>query len=111
MTCHNLLKRTKPSLGTTQLLGHGLNFCAKSASTNEMITNTFRRLAKDVRRIYALREEKEGGYYIPAIYIKSKYVFDPASEDIEDAMSNFKAARKRKWPSCGDGVPTTQNAT
>ena len=96
MACHNLLRRNKLPPGTTQLLGHGLIFCVKPASTNDMITNTFRRLSKDVRRMYALREEKEGGDYIPAIYIKSKYVFDPASEEIEDAMSKFKADVKKK---------------
>ena len=96
MACHNLLRRNKLPPGTTQLLGHGLNFCVKPASTNDMIINTFRRLSKDIRRMYALRNEKESGDYIPAIYIKSKYVFDPASEEIEDAMSKFKADVKKK---------------
>ena len=96
MTCHNLLRHRKLPPGTTQLLGHGLNFCVKPASTNDMITRTFKRLTKDIRRMYALREEIDGGDYIPTIYIKSKWYFDQASGDIEKEISVFKANVKMK---------------
>jgi hypothetical protein len=78
--------------GTANLLGLGLNYCLKSPSTNDTTTKTFERLTEDVRRIYALRDVEDDGNYIPKLYIKSDYRFDPASPDLEKALTSFKKA-------------------
>ena len=93
MACHNLLLHNKIPAGTTQLLGLGLNFCIKSPTTTETTHKTFDRLTEDVRRIYALRDvEKDDTNYIPQLYIKSDYRFQPASTELESALTKFKKA-------------------
>jgi hypothetical protein len=96
MACHNLLRRNNMPAGTPQLLGHGLNFCVKPASTNEMISNTFNRLEKDIRRMWALRGLEDDGDYNPSIYLKSKYEFKMAPRHVEEAMKTFKKSVKER---------------
>ena len=48
MACHNLLRHNEMPAGTPQLLGHGLNFYVKPASTNDMILHTFNCLKKKI---------------------------------------------------------------
>ena len=54
-------------------------------------------MIEDVRRIYHLKDNIQDGddNYIKQLYIKSDYVFDPASDEIEEAVSNFTNAIKR----------------
>jgi len=91
MASQNLLQiHTMPS-GTTKLLGLGLNYCVKSTTTKETTKNNFNRLTEDVQRIYTLRdEENDEGNYIPSLYIKSDYQFQPASKEIK--LANNKTS-------------------
>ena len=96
MACHDLLRNNKAPPGTSQLLGHGLNFCVKPTSTNDMISHTFKRLEKDIRRMWALRGSGDDGDYNPSIYLKSKFIFKPAPLHIENAITAFKKSVKHK---------------
>lgn len=96
VACHNLLRNNEIPTGTPQLLGLGLNYCVKPTSTREMTTHTFSRLAKDLRRMYALRNADEEGNYIPELYLKSDFEFKDASQRIEQGLCNFKLAVRRK---------------
>ena len=97
MACHNLLQHNSMPPGTTKLLGLGLNYCIKSTTTKETTTNTFNRLADDVRRIYAMGDvENDEDSYIPSLYIKSEYKFDKASVLIENALVSFEKAVQQK---------------
>ena len=58
--CHNLLRNNNISAGTAQLLGLGLNYCVKPA-TIEITEATFQSPARDIRRMYALRDVNDGG--------------------------------------------------
>jgi len=97
MAYHNLLQPNSMPPGTTKLLVLGLNYCIKSTTTKETTTKTFERLADDVRRIYALRDvENDENSYIPSLYIKSEYKFDPAPVLIENALVSFEKAVQQK---------------
>ena len=96
MACHNLLRHNEMPAGTPQLLGHGLNFCVKPASTNDMILHTFNRLEKDISWIWALRGSDDDGDYNPSIYLKSDYKFKLAPIHIEQALEAFKIRVKQK---------------
>ena len=55
--------------------------------------DTFERMREDVRRMYALKGGGDSSNsYIPKLYVKSDYSFDPASEEIEDALKQFREA-------------------
>ena len=79
-----------------RLVGLGLNYCVKPTSTREMTTHTFSHLAKDLRRMYALRNADEEGNYIPELCLKSDYEFKDASQRIEQGLCNFKLAVRCK---------------
>jgi len=102
MACHNLLPDgVVVPRGTNSLLGLGLNYCIKpSLSNNINIKHTFTRLKEDMRRLYALRDNEEEGGYIPSLYIKSKYKFVPASDELELALSTFEQAVINKQEEC-----------
>ena len=40
--------------------------------------------------MYALRDAQDQGDYIQSLYIKSDWKFEPASDDIEEALTKFK---------------------
>ena len=61
-----------------------------------MTTHTFSRLAKDLRRMYALRNADEEGNCIPELCLKSDYEFKDTSQRIEQGLCNFKLAVRRK---------------
>jgi hypothetical protein len=95
--CHNLLESNTMPPGVPQLLGLGMNYCIKSLSTRETTIHTFRRLAEDVRRMWALRGvHDDEGAYNPSLYIKSDYKFKLAPKHVEDGLRNFRAGIKRK---------------
>ena len=94
MAYHNLLRHNEMSPG--KLLGHGLNFCFKPASTNNMIHHTFNHLEKYIRRFWALRGSDDNDDYNPAIYLKSDYEFKPALIHIEQALKAFKKKESNK---------------
>jgi hypothetical protein len=50
----------------------------------------------DIRRMYHLQGQPNLSEYIPSLYIKSNYEFDPASDEIEEAVSNFVSAIKKE---------------
>eukprot|EP00956_Cyclotella_meneghiniana_P029384 scaffold70892_cov59-Cyclotella_meneghiniana.AAC.1 len=57
--------------------------------------NTYNRMIEDVRKIYHLKDAPDNDDYSKQLYInKSDYVFDPASNEIEEAVSNFSNAIK-----------------
>ena len=66
-TCHNLRKSRSLPDGTPQLLTLGMNYCIKNSSSKHMIKDTFPRLEKDVRQIYALRDAEESNDYNPKL--------------------------------------------
>ena len=87
--------------GTPQLLGHGLTFCVKPASTNDMIRHAFSRLEKDMRQIWALRGSDDDDDYNPSIHLKSDYEFKLAPIHTEQAPEAFKIRVKRlRKPKC-----------
>ena len=92
MACHNLLRDgIQLPNGTKTLLGLGLNYCIKSSLRSKITTkHTFTRLREDARRMYALRDAQDQGDYIQSLYIKSEWKFEPASDDIEEALTKFK---------------------
>ena len=97
MACHNLLQDNPLPSGTNKLLGLGLNYCIRNPSTRETTKRTFNHLTEDVRRLYALRDvENDEGNYIPSLYIKSDYRFDPAPVLLERALVAFQTAIKNK---------------
>ena len=52
-------------------------------------------MIEDALRIYHLKDNIQcDDDYIKQLYIKSDYVFDPASDEIEEAVSNFSNAIK-----------------
>ena len=90
LACHNYLTTLPTPAGALPLLGLGLNFCISTHKIKTTI-HTFDSLREDVRRKYHLQDSLENdGSYIPSLYIKSDYKFDPASEEIEAALSNFE---------------------
>jgi hypothetical protein len=91
MACHVHLRDLPQIKGVKSLLGLGLNYCIKE-KVETTTEKTYQRLREDVRRIYALRHEEESGEYIKELYIKSEYKFEPASDEIEQAMNKFEAA-------------------
>lgn len=92
MACHNLLRDgVSLPVGTNTLLGLGLNYCIKTPHTRKTTEHTFSRLAEDVRRLYHLRDAMDGDW-IPSLYVKSGYKFEPAPEEFEDGLINFKRA-------------------
>lgn len=96
LTCHNLLQHSTLPKGTHNLLGLGLNFCLKHNSISKTTQFTFERLGDDIRRMYHMGPPIDDDDYNPKLYIKSGYVFENASEEIEDALSNFSNAIKRE---------------
>ena len=92
MACHNLLTTLVKPPGTTSLLGLGLNFCTKEPTITTTTEHTYNRLIEDVRRIYHTKDATQEGAYNSALYIKSDYVFDPASDEVEQAVSSFRDA-------------------
>ena len=78
------------------MLGLGLNYCVKPSSTAEMTKETFPRLPKDIRQIYALRDAEESGNYNPKLYLKSNYALKNARPDIEEAVVNSKQAIEKE---------------
>ena len=96
--CHNLLQHHPLPKGTVRLLGKGLNYCIKPDTILKTTDKTFERLTKDIRRIYTFRDEpplSDDGY-IPSLYIKSDFSFDPADDRIEEALKNFCQAVQHK---------------
>jgi len=91
MACHVHLRDLPQIKGVKSLLGLGLNYCIKE-KVETTTEKTYQRLREDVRRIYALRHEEESGEYIKELYIKSDYKFEPASDEIEQALNKFEAA-------------------
>ena len=62
--CHNICAHSQPPVGYEDLLGLGLPYCIKPASTSEMLTSTmqssigtFDRLSNNVRRMFTYREQ------------------------------------------------------
>ena len=95
MACHNLLQSNPLPVGTNTLLGLNLNYCIKPSTTTKTTTKTFDRMTEDIRRIYAFSQSPpDDSDYIPKLYIKSDYVFKPASREIEKAIVNLKNAIK-----------------
>ena len=95
MACNNLLVTNNLPAGTTSLLGLGLNYCIKSPTTTTTTSNTFSRLMEDIRWNwkYIFRDNPPlDENYIPKLYIKSEFKFDPAPEKIEKALQTFQQA-------------------
>ena len=108
MACHNLLQHNSMPPGTTKLLGVGLNYCIKSITTKETTTKTFKRLADDVRRIYTLQDvQNDEDTYIPSLYIKPEYKFNPAPVLIKNALVSFEKSGSTKRTT----TPTPQEQT
>ena len=102
MACHNLLRLNALPRGVNNLLGLGLNYCIKTDTTTKTTANTFERFKNDVRRLYEftvnppiLEDE-----YIPKLYIKSGYQFDPATDEIEDSLITFERALLKEQKLC-----------
>ena len=96
MACHNLLQNSTMPVGTTKLLGLGLNFCLRETSIKATTKNTFQRMNGNVRRVWALRCNKEDGDYIKKLYLNSDYRFIESLPAIEKAKHSFKKAVKKK---------------
>jgi hypothetical protein len=92
MACHNLLTKHDMPAGTAKLLGLGLNYCLKEPSILATSENTYKRMTADVRRMYALRASAISTGYIPKLYVKSDFNFEEASDEIEDAIKDFRDA-------------------
>ena len=96
--CHNLLRLNGLPAGVHNLLGFGLNYCIQTDTATKTTEKTFDRLRQDVRGIHYLTENppKENGEesYIPSLYVKSDYEFDPATAEIEKALAGFERAIK-----------------
>lgn len=107
MACHNLLISNPLPTGTARLLGLGLNYCLKHSSITHTTRNTYERMIGDIRRMYHL-QGSDSGDYIPSLYIKSNFRFEPASDEIEEAVLDFRDAitseqllrSRKKKPSC-----------
>jgi hypothetical protein len=91
MACHNLLITNPLLTGTACLLGLGLNYCLKHSSITHTTCNTYERMISDIRQMYHL-QGSDSGNYIPSLYIKSEFCFDPASDEIEEAVLDFRDA-------------------
>ena len=89
---HNLLEKYNMPTGSKKLLGLGLNYCLKEPSLRATTKDTFDRMTEDVRRMYALKGAGGVSDYISSLYVKSDYCFDNASDEIEDALRNFRDA-------------------
>lgn len=112
MACHNLLKYSSLPPGTTRLLGLGLNYCIKPPSTTSTTDHTYERMIKDLRRMYAFRKDAPSNDgYIQKLYIKSDYEFEPASDEIEQAVSNFCNAVKAEQLQRSRRIKPTRNLT
>eukprot|EP00956_Cyclotella_meneghiniana_P015107 scaffold22917_cov55-Cyclotella_meneghiniana.AAC.3 len=112
MSCHNLLQSSALPPGTKKLLGLGLNYCIRAPSILSTTANTHNRMIEDVRRIYHLKDNiQDDDDYIKQLYIKSDYVFDPASDEIEEAVSSFTNAIKTEQLRRSHRKKPTRNLT
>ena len=114
MACHNLLRLNPLPRGVNNLLGLGLNYCIKTDTSTKTTANTFERFRNDVRRTYEFHinppvlEEDE---YIPKLYIKSGFKFDPATDEIENALIKFERAILEEQKQCQRRRKLVRNIT
>ena len=85
-----------PPPGTKRLLGKGLKFCVKYPVPTNDVNASLKRFENDVRRIVTFLGKEDDNNYIPELYIKSGWPFDEVDDEIEDALSKFRAEVEKR---------------
>ena len=96
LTCHNYCDDMPPPPGTKRLLGKGLKFCVKYPVPTNDVNASLKRFENDVRRIVTFLGKEDDNNYIPELYIKSGWPFDEVDDEIEDALSKFRAEVEKR---------------
>eukprot|EP00984_Skeletonema_dohrnii_P034790 scaffold33693_cov154-Skeletonema_dohrnii-CCMP3373.AAC.1 len=96
LTCHNYCDELAPPPGTKRLLGKGLKYCVKYPVPTNDINLSLSRFENDVlRRIVTFLGQEDDDNYIPELYIKSGWPFKQVDDEIENALSKFRAEVER----------------
>ena len=88
--------------GVNNLLGLDLNYCIKTDTSTKTTANTFERFRNDVRWTYKFHVNPPvlEAKYMPKLYTKSGFKFNPATDEIENALIKFECAILEEQKQC-----------